>query len=247
MEVARNNTHQIYSNYIVIAALSLFPPLGIFLMWRHTKWKKQIKTLISTYFCILLIIPIVLWTAIIILNVLRSNVSTDNLTQSLNYTCQVYTTQSNVCRSIEHNFSIEYPAQWYYYEKYDWLLLSSEKLSPNNNDNWIIRVNPPYVWDSEEAARDFLRIGWGTYKKEETLINGLQAVKLYDIDYIHDKQSGYFSGIIKIRENNRTYVIETQPYGLDYSKFGLSNKDIEDIIDRVAGSFKIHSAVDELE
>lgn len=44
-------------NITVIISLLIFFPVGLFLMWRHTEWKKRNKIIITAIFALLLIIP----------------------------------------------------------------------------------------------------------------------------------------------------------------------------------------------
>lgn len=219
------------SDAFIILALVIFWPIGLILMWKYAKWRAWAKGLLTAVFLIAAAPILFIWSLLFGLNTysfVENIVSPQVNNQSQLYNCVALDKQWGKCTNSKYKFSFEYPVKWNYVD------LSSEGIgfSPSDKDirnNFIIGLDTPQVWQSEEKAKDFAK---GSFSGQELNINGLYAVK----------RAASISGSVVISyvtivDGKTTYQFSSFPDNLKETGVALSPTELQSILEHVANSF----------
>lgn len=218
----------------IILALLIFWPLGLFLMWKYTQWKKLTKGLLTGFFLISLVPLLFIWSLIIGLKGYSfiSNITNPRVVnQSKLYECAALNSEWGKCTNSKYNFSFEYPVGWNYIDR------TPEGLgfSPSDKDiadNLVISMYSSSDWKSEEEARKFAKGYLGVSSRQETTINGLYATKEYKT-----YSNGDLTLFATIVDGKTTYDFRSSPVNLKEKGITLNNDELQLIFDHMANSF----------
>lgn len=218
----------------VVLALIIFWPVGLFLMWKYTPWRKWVKGLLTAFFLIGAIPLLVIWSLIF---GIKGYSFVDNLlnprvvNQSKIYNCMPVNSEWGKCTNTKYNFSFEYPATWSYID----LRPEGIGFGPTTKlttDNFIISMGSPADWKTEDEAIKFAKGYFGLSSRQETTINGLFATKDYNA----------FTGseiiaIAVIVDGKKTYQFMSIPDKLKENGLTLSKTELQTVFDHMASSF----------
>lgn len=213
-------------DFYIIIAFFFFYPLGLFMMWKYSTWKKWVKVFLTTCFVIGLLPLILIWSLIFSIKV-KNTINPGNLNTSQAYSCTQVNTEWSKCKNIQYGFSFEYPARWNYMDFNETDLLIGT--GTNLKDNYIFSVEA-YQWRDNEAAKNFAKGFFGS--RAATNINGLFAT--LDHEVLSDGGLSWFFTAV---EGNNTYTIKTS-FGIKTDTTGLNSKDLQVIFDHMANSVK---------
>lgn len=222
------------SDVFTVLTLVIFWPVGLFLMWKYTSWRKWAKGLL-TFFFLLGALPILLiWGLLfglkgysLIDNTLNPRVTN----QSKLYICQPINTEWSRCTNTKYKFSFEYPANWNYIDlKPEGIGFSP--LKDNLLDNFIISMGSPADWKTEEEATKFAKGYSGLSSRQETTIDGFFATK----DYKAFTDNGIVASAV-IVDGKKTYQFMSIPDKLKETGIALSKNELQAIFDHMASSF----------
>jgi hypothetical protein len=210
-------------DFYVILAFLLFYPVGLFMMWKYSSWKKSAKIILTTFFVIGLLPLLFIWISLASIKV-KNTVNPGKANTSQYYTCTQLNAEWSKCKNTQFGFSFEYPAKWNYIDQSgDTLLLGT---ATNLKDNYIFSVQG-YKFGSADGAKSFAQ-GRGT----TAVVNGLTTGT--DHKTTSDGGLNWLSTAI---DGNTTYTIKTS-FGLKVAGTGLSEKELQGIFDHIAGSIK---------
>lgn len=218
----------------VVLALVIFWPVGLFLMYKYTAWRKWVKGLLTAFFLIGAIPLLVIWGLIF---GLKGYSFIDNLlnprvvNQSKLYNCAPINSEWGRCKNTKYNFSFEYPVKWNYIDlKPEGIGFSP--LKENLRDNFIISMDSPHKWDSEEEAKKFAKGFTGISRKEEITIDGLYATK----ENINFSATSSFELVVIIVDGKTTYqFMGFSP--LKEKGIALKDEELKSIFDHMVNSF----------
>lgn len=220
----------------IILALVVFWPIGLFLAWKYTSWRKWVKGLLTAFFLIGAIPLLFIWSLLFGLKGYSfiSNITNPRVVnQSKLYNCVTLNSEWGKCTNTKYNFSFEYPVKWSYID----LRPEGIGFSPSDKniiDNFVISIGSPSEWKSEEEAKKFAKGYSGLSSRQETTIGGLYATK----DYKAFSDNGIVANAV-IVEGRTTYQFMSLPDNLKKTGFDLSNSELQTIFDHMANSFSI--------
>jgi len=220
----------------IILALVIFWPIGLFLVWKYTSWRKWVKGLLTAFFLIGAIPLLFIWSLLFGLKGYSfiSNITNPRVVnQSKLYNCFVLNSEWGKCTNTKYNFSFEYPVKWNYID----LRPKGIGFSPSDKDivdNFIISMGSPSEWRSEEEAKKFANGYSGLPSRQETIINGLYATK----DYKAFSDNGIVASAV-IVDSKTTYQFMSLPDNLKKTGITLNNNELQTIFDHMANSFSI--------
>ena len=208
----------------------VFWPVGLFLMWKYSSWKKWVKVLVT-----ILYTPTIAFLSLIFgLYVLSSGwlavediINPVVINQASGYTCTQNDTEWGKCTNIKKSISFEYPLSWNY------VTLSEGgdmEFSPNKDDlkntNGIVNVGI-FDWENEAMAQDFM----AKFGDQQITVNGISGTtKVQKGKYnIYDFATCLVSG-------KTTYTFEIL---LTHPDVGIHEADLQTVFQHMVNSFKI--------
>lgn len=219
------------TNAFIVLALVVFWPIGLFLMWKYTAWRKWVKGVL-TFFFILGAIPILfIWGLFFGLkgfSFVNNIVNPRTVNQSNLYVCNPLNSQWDKCANTKYKFSFEYPASWSYID----LRPEGIGFAPTDEgiqDNFVISMGSPHEWDTEEDALRFARGSFGISQRDETTIDGMFATK----NYKAFTDNGIVASVV-IVDDKTTYQFMSLP---DKAGDSLTKTELQTIFDHMANSF----------
>lgn len=217
----------------IVLALVVFWPIGLFLMWKYTPWRKWVKGLLTAFFLIGAIPILFIWTLLFGLKGYSfiSNITNPRVVnQSKLYNCITLNPEWGKCTNTKYNFSFEYPAKWNYIDQRP----EGIGFSPSDKDvqSFVISMGSPSEWKSEEEAKKFAKGYSGLSSRQETTIDGLYATK----DYKAFSNNGITATAV-IVEGKTAYQFMSLPDNLKKTGITLSNTELQIIFDHMANSF----------
>jgi len=217
-----------------VLALVIFWPVGLFLMWKYTAWRKWVKGLLAAFFLIGAIPILLIWG---LLFGLKGYSFVDNIlhprtvNQSQLYNCAPLNSKWARCTNTKYRFSFEYPANWNYIDlKPEGIGFSPAK--ENIRDNFIISMGSPSDWESEDKAKQFADGYFGISQRQKTTINSLYATK----DYKAFTGDGIIANVMLV-DGKMTYQFISIPDKVKEAGLTLSNNELQAIFDHMADSF----------
>jgi len=213
----------------IVLALVVFWPIGLFLMWKFTVWRKWVKSLLTAFFLIGAI-PIFLLFGLKGYSFISNITNPRVVNQSKLYSCVPLNSEWGKCTNTKYNFSFEYPTKWNYID----LRPENIGFSPSDKDvqSFVISMGSPSGWKSEEEAKKFAKGYSGLSSRQETTINGLYATK----DYKAFSDNGITATAV-IVEGKATYQFISLPDNLKKTGITLSNTELQTIFDHMVNSF----------
>jgi len=222
------------SNAFIILSLVIFWPIGIFLMWKYSPWRKWVKGLLTAFFLIGAIPLLFIWFLLFGLkgySFINNLLNPRTVNQSKIYNCVVLNSEWGKCTNTKYNFSFEYPAKWNYID----LRPEGIGFSPSDKniiDSFVISMGSPSEWKSEEEVKKFSKGNLGLSSRQQTLIDGLFATK----DYKAFSENGIVATAV-IVDGRTTYQFMSLPDNLKKTGVSMTNTELQSIFDHMTDSF----------
>ncbi len=224
------------SEIVILLAFIFLWPIGLYLMWKYTQWKKWVKITITvlslicpvTYIMLILLI----WGATFGLKTysyINYKVNPPKINTSTFYNCQSINSQWGKCVYKTDKISFEYPANWNYIE--DKEAIEFSPITPFNPYKQIVQVVVA-DFQTERAASNYILQPIDSINEKVIKVNNFNA----------DITDKYFSNGYRlwgsIQHGTIVYTFSTFPDQIKSQHIPISDNDLRGIFYHMFNSFE---------